>query len=277
MASNNNIQWDDEDSQYERDMVAATIRAEQEVEEERQLMDAAAHASQEARDADDEDQLFMQAAAQGQTVLVASGDDGTQQTVGIGNLSSVTDINYLCSSGYVVCIGGTRLNLQFDGSGNATQYLSETVWNTLGSSGGGASGGGRSRYVAKPAYQSGTGVPSDGLRDVPDVAAVADPGGPGALLVVNGAIDKQTYGGTSLAAPMWAGVIALVNQYSSPGGIGWANPRLYQLGSAQHRSSSAPRVFNDVTAGNNATTRLPPTEARELSPARLVRVGFPEL
>jgi subtilase family serine protease len=65
----------------------------------------------------------------------------------------------------------------------------------------------------------------EGARDVPDVAAVADPGGPGALIVMNGTISKQTYGGTSLSAPIWAGLFALVNQFGSPGGVGWTNPR----------------------------------------------------
>jgi pseudomonalisin len=199
------------------------------------------------------DFYFMQAAAQGQTFLVASGDEGAQQTIGTSSLSRGRDINYLCSSGYVVCVGGTTLNLQFDGSGNATQYLGETVWNTLSSGGGGASGGGASRYIAKPSYQAGPGVPADGARDVPDVAAVADPGGPGALIVMNGTIGNQTYGGTSLSTPIWAGLFALINQFGSPGGVGWANPRLYQLGTAQQQSPSAPSVFYDVAKGNNAT------------------------
>jgi pseudomonalisin len=199
------------------------------------------------------DFYFMQAAAQGQTFLVASGDDGAQQTIGNATLSRVKDINYLCASGYVVCVGGTTLNLQFDNSGNATQYLGETVWNALNLRGGGASGGGASRYIAKPSYQTGPGVPADAARDVPDVAAVADPGGPGALIVQNGTISNQTYGGTSLSTPIWAGLFALVNQFGSPGGVGWANPRLYQLGTAQQQSPSAPTVFHDVSTGNNTT------------------------
>jgi subtilase family serine protease len=166
------------------------------------------------------DFYFMQAAAQGQTFLVASGDGGAQQTIGNAILSRGRDINYLCASGYVVCVGGTTLNLQFDNSGNATQYLGGTVSNALSSRGGGASGGRASRHIAKPSYQTGPGVPADGARDVPDVAAVADPGGPGALIVQNGTISNQTYVGTSLSTPIWAGLFALVNRFGSPGGVG---------------------------------------------------------
>jgi pseudomonalisin len=198
------------------------------------------------------DSFFMQAASQGQTVVVASGDEGVLQALGNGSNSTGPDINYLCASGYVVCVGGTTLNLQFDGSGNATQYLGETVWNNhRAGSNFAASGGGKSKYVTKPDFQFGPGVPNDGFRDVPDVAAAADPGGPGALLVLNGVIDNHTYGGTSLSTPMWGGVFALVNQYASMGGVGWANPRLYQIGSAQ-QAHSGPQVFNDVTSGNNS-------------------------
>jgi hypothetical protein len=202
------------------------------------------------------DSFFMQAASQGQTVVVASGDEGVLQALGNGSNSTGPDINYFCASGYVVCVGGTTLNLQFDGSGNATQYLGETVWNNhLTGSNFAASGGGKSKYVTKPDFQSGPGVPADGQRDVPDVAAVGDPGGPGALLVLNGVIDNYTYGGTSLGTPMWGGVFALVNQYASVGGVGWANPRLYQIGSAQ-QLGTGPQVFHDVTIGNNSASTV---------------------
>jgi hypothetical protein len=187
---------------------------------------------------------FSQAAAQGQTVIVSSGDEGAQQSIGNNRLSTGADINHLCSSPYVVCVGGTTLNLSFDSSGNATLYQGETAWSS--------SGGGKSRFIPKPDYQFGLGVPADGQRDVPDVAAVGDPGGPGAFVVHGGAIDpRYTYGGTSLSAPIWAGVFALVNQFGSQGGVGWANPRLYQLGAQQ--SQGGAQVFNDVTVGSNST------------------------
>jgi hypothetical protein len=200
------------------------------------------------------DFFFMQAAAQGQTVLVASGDEGAQQPFGTNSFSRGADVNYLCASGFVVCVGATSLNLNWDSSGNATQYVSESAWNNgLPFPDFGASGGGRSLYIPKPAYQAGPGVPADGQRDVPDVAAVGDPEGPGALIVLGGTIANTTYGGTSLSAPLWAGVFAMVDQFGSPAGVGWANPRLYQMGAAQQQSSSAPRAFHDVTTGNNTT------------------------
>ncbi len=203
------------------------------------------------------DSFFMQAAAQGQTVLVAAGDDGAQQPIGANSVSAGPDINYLCSSGFVVCVGATSLNLTWDSSGNASSYVGETTWNNgLPFPNFAAGGGGLSRYISKPTYQAGPGVPADGQRDVPDVAAVGDPGGPGALIVQGGGIANSVFGGTSLSAPIWAGVFALVNQFSSPNGSGWANPRLYQLGTAQLQSPGAPQVFHDVTSGNNTTPRV---------------------
>ncbi|MBZ5534925.1 MAG: hypothetical protein LAO31_03135 [Acidobacteriia bacterium] len=189
--------------------------------------------------------FFSQAVAQGQTALVASGDEGALQGVSNGT-STGLDINYLCASPYVVCVGGTTLVPQLDNTGiNVIGYNSETVWT--------GSGGGSSRFIDKPSYQVGPGVPiTDGKRDVPDVAATANPQG-GAFIFVRGKLSTGTIGGTSLSTPIWAGIFALVNQASfsnSPGGVGWANPRLYQMGRIQY-AQSGPQFFNDVTVGNN--------------------------
>jgi pseudomonalisin len=191
--------------------------------------------------------FFSQAAAQGQTAFASSGDKGVQQPIGNGGTSAGPDISDFCAPPFVVCVGGTSMQLQFDSSGNATQLTGETAWS--------GSGGGKSQFITKPAYQTNTpGVPADGFRDVPDVAAIADSRNPGALIVRGGQIDQDSrgifvFGGTSLSAPIWAGVFALVNQFGSPGGAGWANPRLYQMGAAQQQGG--PHVFNDVTSGNN--------------------------
>jgi pseudomonalisin len=185
--------------------------------------------------------MYAQAAAQGQTVLVATGDNGADDC-GDGRGASV---NVLATNPNVTAVGGTALSAVFDGDGNATGYLSETVWNDAK----GASGGGASILLGKPAYQLAAGVPADGRRDVPDVALLASPYTSGYITVIEGG--ETIVGGTSAAAPNWAGIVALVNQAASAAGSGALNTRLYALARQQYaRGSSGP--FHDVVAGNNS-------------------------
>jgi hypothetical protein len=200
---------------------------------------------------------FSQAATQGQTVFVSSGDNGAQQPTGSGTYSDGQDINYLCASPYVVCVGGTNINSNFDSNGNFISYAGETAWggnlsycqnlsnNQCGS------GGGKSQFISKPSYQFGPGVPNDGARDVPDVAAIA--WSPYTWSIQGGNLGFA--GGTSLATPLWAGFFALVNQSAGGNGIGWANPRIYEMGRNQI-SSGGPAVFHDITSGNNSTATV---------------------
>lgn len=210
--------------------------------------------------------LWKQAAAQGQTVLVASGDTGAAGCDS-SNASSATKgkaVNGLCSSPYATCVGGTQF---VEGSnpgqywfpsapdtltGTAKGYVPETVWNESGTFNGASSiwagGGGASGVYAKPAWQAGPGVPADGKRDVPDVsltAAYHD-----GYTVVQGGFLGFIFAmsGTSASAPSFAGMVALVNQKtkSAQGNI---NPVLYAL--AQKQASGGAAVFHDVTAGNN--------------------------
>jgi hypothetical protein len=183
--------------------------------------------------------LFSQAAAEGQTVLVASGDQGAQQSAG-SSLTTGADVNYLCSSSNVICVGGTNLNNNWDSSYNYIAYAGETAWS--------GSGGGKSSFVSKPSFQYGPGVPTDGWRDVPDVAVLA--GSPGAWIIAEGSFSG--FGGTSLSAPLWAGLLGLVNQAGSANGVGNANPRIYELGRNQYQSGGS-AVFNDITSGSNST------------------------
>jgi hypothetical protein len=188
--------------------------------------------------------IFSQAASEGQTVLVSSGDQGAQQPIPGSLNSDGQDINYLCASPHVVCVGGTNLNPSFDSNGNATGYGGETAWS--------GSGGGKSSFVFKPSYQFGLGVPNDGARDVPDVAAIANT--PGALINQSDNGGLIPMGGTSLSAPLWAGVFALVNQAGTGNGVGWANPRIYEMG--RNEFSGGPAVFHDVTNGSNSTSTV---------------------
>lgn len=198
----------------------------------------------ERLDASDRDlfgPLYAQAAAQGQTVVVASGDDGADGCLD----GQHRGVNVLASDPNVTAIGGTALDPGFDASGNATGYVGESVWNDDG----GASGGGVSTLVTKPAYQSAPGVPADGFRDLPDVSLLASPSQAGYVMVLEGGVDIT--GGTSAAAPSWAGIVALLNHALRADGLGALNPTLYMLGRQQY-AASGPAVFHDVIRGDNS-------------------------
>jgi kumamolisin len=136
----------------------------------------------------------------------------------------------------VVGCGGTKLAL------NSSSISSEVVWNEL-SGNEGATGGGVSEVFAVPAFQSCAGVPAapNGFRGrgVPDVAGDADPSS-GYQLVVDGS--STVIGGTSAVAPLWAGLLARINQ-SLGKPVGYLNPLLY--------AASGAASFNDITSGNN--------------------------
>ena len=189
--------------------------------------------------------MYLQAVAQGQTILIATGDNGADEC-GNGVAASV---NVLGSDPHVTTVGGTVLNPGFDANGNATGYVQEIAWNDQD----GASGGGVSTLVQKPAYQSGPGVPADGFRDQPDVAFVASPVSPGCVIVLEGF--PAIVGGTSLAAPAWAGIVAVVNDAVRANGLGELNDTLYALGRQQFANGGL-AVFHDVTIGNNTVGRV---------------------
>jgi subtilase family serine protease len=205
--------------------------------------------------------LWQQAAAQGITVLVSSGDNGA---AGCDAASAPTAtrgraVNGLCSTPYSVCVGGTQLNdvshpSLYWASSNASNtqasaisYIPELAWNESGPGLGlWASGGGMSALYPKPSWQVGKGVPADGKRDVPDVS-LASAGHDGYLIVQNGGL--YVVGGTSAASPSFAGIMALVVQHAAAR-QGNANTALYSLANKQ-RAGGAP-VFHDITSGNNS-------------------------
>jgi pseudomonalisin len=204
--------------------------------------------------------LWQQAAAQGITVFVSSGDSGA---AGCDSSSATLAtqgraVNGLCSSPYSVCVGGTEFNdttqpslywSSFNAAGtqsSALSYIPEVVWNESSSGGLWASGGGVSTLYAKPSWQAGTGVPADGMRDVPDVALTAA-GHDGYLIYQDG--ELYVVGGTSAASPSFAGIMALVEQHAAAR-QGNANPVLYPLATKQGTGGAS--VFHDITAGNNS-------------------------
>jgi subtilase family serine protease len=212
--------------------------------------------------------LWAQAAAQGITALVASGDSGAAGCDDPGGKRGFgLAVSGLCSTPYDVCVGGTRFNdtanpgafwNSFNSPGtraSALSYIPEFAWNenatVPGGSGLWSSGGGASKVYAKPSWQVAPGVPADRRRDVPDVALSA------ALhdgYVIAKGQDLFVIGGTSASTPAFAGLMALVGQ-AKGSRQGNVNPILYQLAAHQY-GAGGPHVFHDVTAGNNSVPRL---------------------
>lgn len=182
--------------------------------------------------------LFAQAAAQGQTVFVASGNFGAVPCIPLG-VPPEPSVNFLAASPLVTAVGGTNVLVRYDEAGNAIRADHETGWSN--------SGGGDSRYFSKPLYQAGLGVPDNEARNLPDVSLLA--GSPGYVYVISGNIGL--IGGTSIATPCWAGICAILNEaQAASGGLGNINQELYRLGNAQARNQG-PKVFTDILVGNN--------------------------
>ena len=178
------------------------------------------------------DEAFQAAAAMGVTVCVASGDNGSSDGVNDGN----NHVDFPASSSFALGCGGTTLQASNE------QIVNETVWNDQPS--GGATGGGVSNVFPLPTWQEGFGVPSPtvqaGGRGVPDVSGDADPN-TGYNILVDG--ESAVIGGTSAVAPLWAGLVARINQQMGKS-IGFLNPLIY----AQAVEASG---FHDITEGNN--------------------------
>jgi hypothetical protein len=198
------------------------------------------------------DALARQAAAQGQSVLISSGDAGAAECLPEQGGQAVSAF---AASPWVTGVGGTILDPLFDDAGDATGYGSEVVWNEVIGGRVGATGGGRSTCFAKPRWQAGPGVPADGARDVPDVAFAASPRNPGFAIIGLGRPNPFPVGGTSASAPVWAGFAALLVQQAG-GRVGLLNPELYRLGALQALGQE-PAVFHDVTVGNNSVPGTP--------------------
>jgi kumamolisin len=171
---------------------------------------------------------FQDAAIQGVTICIASGDTGTDSKVGNGK----AHVQYPGSDPWVLSVGGTTI-----GNVSGTSF-DEYVWNdTFFGTAVGATGGGISdHFTPEPSYQNNAGVPgslNDGHngRGVPDVAANASPNS-GYPLIVGGS--PSTGNGTSASAPLWAGLIAVINAGLGEN-VGFVNPRLYALGSSAFR------------------------------------------
>jgi pseudomonalisin len=221
---------------------------------------------------------FETAAGEGISTFVSADDSGVAGcdtpfvAVTAAETPQLASINALCSSGYVTCVGGTEFNdfanpslywsatNSNNGYESALSYIPEGAWNEPYNSDGviqvAEGGGGASVYIPKPSWQAGTGVPSDGFRDVPDVSfsASAHDGYLGCFAAGNGScVSTKTgtqitvFSGTSAAAPGMAGIAALLNTKlgSAQGNM---NPMLYRL------AASNPAAFHDVTVDTSGVT-----------------------
>ncbi|MGO9241221.1 MAG: protease pro-enzyme activation domain-containing protein [Bryobacteraceae bacterium] len=186
-------------------------------------------------DPSSDDTIFKEFAAQGQNLFAASGDSGAYR--------SRSRYVYPADDAYVTSVGGTDIST--NGAGGS--WASERAWSD---SGGGSSPDG----IKIPSYQKTAGVittankGSTTLRNSPDVAAEANTDN---YICYDGGC-AGGWGGTSFAAPRWAGYLALANQQAVSHGdpaIGFINPTLYTLG----LGSSYGANFHDITSGNNGT------------------------
>jgi hypothetical protein len=217
--------------------------------------------------------LAQQANAQGQTIVAPAGDTGpagcqdTDTTVATTGLA----VSWPADLPYVTGMGGSEFNegpgiywaaatSGVDVSPSALSYIPEMAWNDTSSPSNPqhdlwAGGGGASAYFPKPSWQTGTGVPDDGARDVPDLSLNSSFYHDGSLVCIQGScvngfrdsnLDLAVGGGTSIAAPCFAGIVALINQkMNTPKGQGNVNPTLYSM------AATTPAAFHDITTGNN--------------------------
>lgn len=200
------------------------------------------------------DNIFKQMAAQGQSFFAASGDSDAY-TTGANSVNGVDNPslgNAPSSCPYLTVVGGTTLST----TGPAGAWASETVWNA-GSQAGRSVGssGGISSYYPLPGWQAGLDLSANGgsasQRNLPDVALTADN-----IFATGDQGSSRTLSGTSCAAPLWAGVAALVNQQAAAAGrgtVGFLNPALYALGKGPAYSAH----FHDVLSGNNCSPDSP--------------------
>jgi kumamolisin len=172
------------------------------------------------------DDAFQEAAALGIPVFVAAGDDGSSDGVSDGK----NHVDFPASAPHAVACGGTQL------SASGSSITGEQVWGPP-TGGNGATGGGFSRYFARPAWQSG--LVSGTKRGVPDVSADADPN-TGYNILVDG--QPSTFGGTSAVAPLWAGLAAVCSSKAKKR-PSFILPSLY----------GAPTAFRDITSGSNGS------------------------
>ncbi len=186
------------------------------------------------------DQIFQQMAAQGQSFFNASGDNDAYTGL----------IDFPGDTPYITQVGGTTLTT----TGPGGSWVSETVWNRTNGIG---SGGGISTQYPIPSWQTNVNMTasqgSTTFRNTPDVALTAE------NVYVRADGKDYLVGGTSCAAPLWAGFTALANQLALTNGepaVGFLNPAVYGMGTGANVLSYT-SLFNDITTGNNESSNSP--------------------
>jgi kumamolisin len=177
-----------------------------------------------------DDAIFANGNAIGQSWFAASGDNGSHDCGTTAN-----SVDHPANSPHVIGVGGTSAVCKTGmttGSHGCGGWGSETAWS--------GSGGGASLVFAKPAWQTGCSVPADGHRDVPDVSLASNPGQYGNYVINNGL--WYIVGGTSDAAPQWAGYFAELDQKKA-GAQGLPAGRIYKL--------CGTTAYHDITSGSN--------------------------
>jgi subtilase family serine protease len=204
-------------------------------------------------------QAVQQANAQGITWVASSGDNGATGCDYTTPATHGFSAMFPASIPEVTAVGGTQLSDWSASSLNATSYLPEVAWNDENKNKG-ASGGGVSIYFPKPSWQSGPGIPPGVTqRWTPDVAFSASPQHLPYFVVYSGS--GHLMGGTSAAAPVFAGIVLLLNQALGASGLGNINPALYSLASnpanvCNTNAVTPTCVFHDITTGDNGVPCL---------------------
>jgi len=230
--------------------------------------------------------ILQQGAAQGQSIIVASGDSGSSGCYPWDSLTSAQRtalaVSFPASSQYATAVGGTQFTdaavasgssyweaaSGSDVIGSAKSYMPEQTWNESSTSNGlSAGGGGASKFTARPSWQTGvTGISSGSYRLLPDISLQSAVSHAGFLYCSsdsdstgitgscsNGFRDSNSQyltvaGGTSFAAPIFAGLLAVINQRQNSMGQGVINSTLYALASNSATYNSA---FHDIISGGN--------------------------
>jgi subtilase family serine protease len=257
-------------------------------------------------------QWAHQANAQGQTISGPSGDDGAAdcdsnvssathglavdvpasipEVTGVGGSEFTGDAAATVSNGCAAATQYWSTSCSATSGASALSYIPETTWNDPPTSQGFSSGGGgASTIFGKPSWQTGTGVPSDGKRYVPDIALSASPPHDAYLICSQDYFDSATppvnltscttgfrasdgqalqgIGGTSAGAPTFAGIVALINQATSSNRLGNVNPMLYSL----FANNSVSHAFHDIASGTN---KVPCTAGTKNCPSGTTSIGF---
>ena len=240
---------------------------------------------------DQDNALYEEASAQGQTLVASAGDSGSTACAYYSSADGITaaqeqalSVEFPASSPYVTAVGGTQMAAGTFGAGDSSywasasnvdninsllSYVPEVVWNEGSAAYGiAAGGGGASAYFPRPVWQSAVpGIPTGAYRLLPDIALQSSIASPGFLVCsddpaligsqtsscANGMLDSNnqytTAGGTSFAAPIFAGFLAILNQVQQEAGQGNINPVLYGLAANPTTYAAA---FHDIISGTNA-------------------------